>query len=530
LYRTIFRVLPHDRLRQAVWEMKHRTLVSYIRLACLSFGILLLFFGSATCQVKFGVFWQSNGGEITSRIHPDQYTQMKITHFVVGNAYANEITGKNDSTASSQIKILAAPPLKFLTVYDLRKHQSLLVKRLYQGLQPFMTRIHPEGYGIIQLSEIQSSKLAVQLKPILAQLRDSIRSPIYYIYSERFQDTRNQAAGLFDFSILQINEKTDLAAIPDLITSKTRGIYFDPLSSDYYNLRHLQSLFQTVRDDSIIVLYLNGKWLQNTLTNHSTFKSVITAYATESNAVFSNPPVGHPPVSPGYTIIVLIVIWLITAIHYGFEPNYRKSIIRYFGYHRFFVDDIQERVLRFSNSNVIVILIQALTGALFLITFFRFFISETGFQAITAHYPALDFLGGSDVQLFFIGFVAITIFNLVGSLWIFISSPDFQQYNQVLTLFLWPQHLNLLLLSLLVTFTTAYQSPFIIYFCGIFYVIVLLSSFLTASTDVYLYTQNKGIFLIKTVLPYLVLVIITLVWLIGYTGVTDVWILARSLR
>ncbi len=491
--------------------------------------MLLLFFGSAACQVKFGVFWQSNGGEITSRINLDQYTRMKITHFVIGDAYANEIMAKDDSAASSQIKILAAPPLRFLTAYDLRKHRSLLVKRLYQGLQPF-TRIHPEGYGIIQLSEIQSSKLVMQLKPILTQLIDSVRSPVYYIYSERFPDKKDQAAGLFDFSILQINEKTDIAAIPDLITPKTRGIYFNPISNGYYNLRHLQLLFKAVRDNSGIVLYLNGKWLQNTLNNHSNFKSLITAYATEQNAVFSNPPVGHLPVKPGYTIIVLIIIWLITAIHYGFEPNYRKSMIRYFGYHHFFIDDIQERLLRFANSNVIVMFIQALTGALFLITFFHFFISDTGFQAITAHYPALDFLGGSDVQLFFIGFMTILIFNLVGSLWIFISSPDFPQYNQVLTLFLWPQHLNLLLLSLLVTFTTAYQSPFLIYLCGIFYVIVLLSSFLAASVDVYLHTQNKGPFFFKTVLPYLVLVIITLIWLIAYTGVTDVWILARSLR
>ena len=510
--------------------MKRRTLVSYIRLAYLAIGMVLLFFGSAACQVKFGVFWQSNNGEGVSRININQYAQLKVTHFVLGSAYANEITSRDDSALGSRITILSAPPLKYLTAYDLRKHRSFLVKRLYNNLQPFISQLNPEGYGVIQLSEIQSKKLAAQLTAILSQLKDSVRSPIYYIRSERFPAKKDQVAGLFDFSILQINEKTTVAAIPDLISPKTRGIYFDPTSSDYYDLHHLQSLFQTVRGDSSIVLYLNGKWLQNTLNNHSNFKSVITSYATEPNAVFSNPPVGHPPVKPGYTIIVLMIIWLITAIHYGFEPNYRKSLIRYFGYHRFFIDDIQERVLRFANSNIIVMLIQALTGALFLITFFHFFISDTGFQAITAHYPALDFLGGSDVQLFFIGFMTILVFNLIGSLWIFISSPDFPLYNQVLTIFLWPQHLNLLLLSLLVTFTTAYQSPFLIYLCGILYVIILLSSFLAASADVYIYTQNKGIFFIKTVLPYLVLVIFTLVWLIGYTGVTDVWILARSLR
>ena len=510
--------------------MKRRTFVSYLRLATLAIGMLLLFFGSAACQVKFGIFWQSSRGGSTSPINLNQYAQLKISHFVLGSASANELITGDDSVAGSHITILAAPPLKYLTSYDLSKHRSLLVKRLYSNLQPFISHIHPEGYGTIQLSEIQSKKLAEQLRPILSQLKDSVRSPIYYIRSERFPAKKDQVAGLFDFSILQINEKTAVSAILGLVTPKTRGIYFDPISSDYYNLRHLQSLFQTVRDDSDIVLYLNGKWLQNTLNNHPNFKSVITAYATEPNAVFSNPPVGRPPVSPGYTIIVLIIIWLITAIHYGFEPNYRKSMIRYFGNHRFFIDDIQERVLRFANSNIIVMLIQALTGALFLITFFHFFISDSGFRAITAHYPDLDFLGGSDVQLFFIGFMTILTFNLVGSLWIFISCPDFPQYNQVLTLFLWPQHLNLLLLSLLVTLTTAYQSPFVIYLCGILYIIVLLSSFLAASADVYLYTQNKGFFLIKTVLPYLVMVIITLVWLIGYTGVTDVWILARSLR
>lgn len=509
--------------------MKRRSFFSYARFLYLAVGVVLLFSQSAACQVRFGIFWQSKRGEIANRINLARYAQMGITHFVVGGAYANEVSGINDSTLESHVHILAAPPLEYLTRYDLKKHESILKKRLYGRLQPFITEIHPDAYGVLQLSEIQSQKLARLLRPILSELKDSVRSPIYYIRSQSSRDKKNYVNDLFDFSILQINEKTDVTSLPSLITHKTHGIYFDPTSSDYFNLSHLQSLFQTVRDDSSVVLYLNGKWVQNALSNHSNFKSVITAYATEPNAIFSNPPTGHPPIKPGYTVLILVLIWLITAIHYGFEPNYRKSLTRYFTYHRFFIDDIRERLLRFSNSNVIFLLIQALAGALFLITFTHFFVSKTGFQAITAHYPALDFLGGSDVQLFLVGFLSVVIFNLVGSLWIFISSPEFPQYNQVLTLFLWPQHLNLLLLSLLVTLTTAYQFSILVYLCGIFYLIVLLSSFVISAMDVYSYTQNKVFFVIKSLLPYLLLVIFVLVWLFGYTGVTDVWRLARSL-
>lgn len=509
--------------------MKHKIYPSYLRFIYALIGILWLSSVTAAGQVRFGVFWQLKRGEVTSRINPDQYIQMRITHFVIGSAYANELPNSSDTTQRQQYHILAAPPLRFLTAYDLRKHHDLLVNRLYKKLEPFISDIHPDGYGIVQLSEIHSKELMTYLKPIVKQLRDSVRSSIYYI-RQPGQEDEDHVSDLFDFSLLQINEKTDITSLPELITPKTRGIYFDPEETGYFDQAHLQALFKEMRADSSIVLYLNGKWLQDALRTHPNFKNIITAYATDASAIFSNPVPKNTPVNPGFTVLILVLIWLITAIHYGFEPNYRKSLIRYFGYHRFFIDDIQERVLRFSNSNVIVLLIQALTGALLLISFTHFFISKTGFSAISAHYPAFHILGGSDIRLFIIIFAAVIVYNLICSLWLFISAPDFPQYNQVLTLQLWPQHLNLLLVSLLVTLTIAYQSPILVYLCGLFYLIVLLSSFIIASADIYAYSESKGLFLIKSMLPYLVLVIIVLVWIISYTGITDVWLLARSLQ
>ncbi len=506
--------------------MKHRSRLFGTLRSYLIAGILMASVIPAFGQVEFGVDLNSSRNGSFSGIQPNQYRKMGISHFIVDSRYIRYFTGGKDTGSVKRIHILAAPPLQFLTAYDLKKHKTLLKKRLFGPLPSPGEEIRPDGYGVFQLSETGSAELLREITPMVLQLKDSVRAPVFYI---RQFSQKDIFAHLFDFSLLQINEHIDPARLHSRITAQTRGICFDPADEDFYDQAYLQTLFQTVREDSGLVLYLDGKWLSAALTSHPQFRSILTSYATNPRAVFGNPVAHPPPARPGYAVLILLLIWLIIAIHYGFEPNYRKSLFRYFGYHRFFIGDIVQRVLRFTHSNVLILVIQALIGSLFIYSCLHFFTTGTGFRAIGAHYPLLGFSEGLNLRLLSLAFIGVLVFNLAGSLWIYVSSPDFSQYGQVLTLYLWPQHLNLLVISLLITFTATYQSPYLVYICGILYVLVLLSSFIVAGTDIYNHSSKKIFFLFKTIFPYLALVIFILSWIIGNTGIVAVWRLATSL-
>ncbi len=256
---------------------------------------------------------------------------------------------------------------------------------------------------------------------------------------------------------------------------------------------------------------------------------VFQDYAHGLPVLLSSRPSQHFNVRESILVIFLLILWVTIAIHYSFEPNYRKSLVRFFTTHHFFVDDVMEHLTRLSNSNFIAFITQTFIGGMFVYTLAQTAFTTTGFRALIFHYPLLGFLDHSMLSLFFLGLAGVLIYNLVCIAWVYFGVTGIEFPGQAITLYTWPQHLNFILITIMVTLLLSGSPVFIIYVLGLLFIFVVLSSFYLSAFDTARYSKSSFLQHLKTTIPHFIIVLSVLLWLLTQTQIIDVIRLSANL-
>jgi hypothetical protein len=309
----------------------------------------------------------------------------------------------------------------------------------------------------------------------------------------------------------------------------SNGIYVHESNSNNFNVRNLERLFKKAQEYHNPPIFFNSDWLFSLYEQHIQIFDYIATLSQDPNSLFSTKAPSKNAPASNWLVILLLLVWCITAVHYAFEPTYRKSIQRYFYNHNFFVNDVIERHTRLSTSGLIVLLVQSLIGGMFFYAIAQYSFTQLGYEALVSHYPFLGFLAGQRISLLFIGFASVLIYNMICITWLYFGIFGINYYSQAVTLHTWSQHINVINLSIIITLIMAHGPAILIYFFGIVFILNILLSFYTSVFDTIKLTEKPYLQHLYTTFPYTIALIGMIVWLLTGTHFIQVCRLAIKL-
>lgn len=329
---------------------------------------------------------------------------------------------------------------------------------------------------------------------------------------------------IIDSYILEIHSSAMLEEFDDF--DSLDAIYYRP-SNDRFDLRDFQNAMDILEQEDILFL-IDWEWFVYNVTDDPLLAEVIQEYATNPDAVFPNPAEEEERMQGNTLILILLLLWGSFIIHYVFVPPYQKSLNRYFHSHNFFVGDIIYRRLRIGFPNVIVLLQQAILAGIFVNALLFHYLSDLGREALTNNLVFLESLPGPAVT-FTIVMGAVFFINCLFIVWIYLVHRHLQSISQIAVILLWPQHLNLVIISALIALLAAGITGMVITILIILYLVVLFGSYLLAAIDASRFIYIRFYYYPLTIGLYIAALVLLYIYVLSGNGYVNAWELASTM-
>lgn len=471
--------------------MKRKVSISFFFSLLLSIAFSLSLYGQQ--KLNYGIQWEVPETEIQAKKELTLFQKTGITHIL-----ANGIIPYNlmDVLASYDFDVTIQLPYTYVIEDELVDY----LPEIAQSYKDYT--IYYESFSdVTTLSLFHVAELNKNM--VLNTLPEFDKS-----YPTRFNNTYIQIAGL-DFPDLDAPGRISpvwLASSPSHIQHSDSLSYSKYLlfSKEPYSYAHFSRFIEPI-DSGLI--FIPDSYFWSGLDDTLPIDSVITATIQNPGKLFDRTSHTEAQSYPNLIIFSLVITIMIFGIHYGFEPNYRKSLSRYFGAHIFFVDDIGERRIRLGTSLLLVMLVQALLFAIAKTFFLQYTLSPVQHEILTYHLPWLTFASTTFFGSLILNGVVMLLFMLICGLWIYLAFPTLQQIYQSFLLFLWPLHLTIPIIFLYVISVLAGFSEFMAATLIVLYLIVIFGSFILTFFDMIKIERKASLLTIylTTFIPYLII-------------------------
>lgn len=480
-------------------------------------------FHAANAQNELGVVWNVPQSNSTALKELNEFKKLGVRYLIIHTVVSNQL---RDSLVKSDFHIYINVPIVFPTTRDLSRYASHYYQEYRDYIHYYDSLSNVRAFGLFENGDITNSNFRNEMNLLADKIHEITKKPIYYIQSS---DPVIAGDTTFNFHISIVVPDHNSSKLTLSLPPKNGGIYFRPADPGYFNSQQILDLLTQTQKFKTGPLFFDGEWINHVRKSHPEMAQIFTDYVQGLPILLSSKPSRHFNVSQSILVIFLLILWGAMAVHYAFEPNYRKSLVRFFTTHSFFVDDVMQHLTRLSNSNLIVVVGQAFIGGMFFYTLGQAAFSSVGYQALIYHYPLLGFMDHNMISLFFLGLAGILLYNLICIVWIYFGISEIGFPGQAITIYVWPQHLNFILITIMIAILLSTGPTIIIYGLGIIFVLVILLSFYLSVFDTARYSTKSYLEHLKTTIPHLIILIAILTWFFGYTQIIDVIRLSANL-
>lgn len=304
-------------------------------------------------------------------------------------------------------------------------------------------------------------------------------------------------------------------------------VHFVPSDNLYDSFFYLHQTMNRLQEFDESILILPAPWLFSQLETRSELRYVFRDY-TDGKSVNLPLPAKtrqQPPIN--WSIILLMLIWASFAVHFRYQPVYGLSIIRYFTNHSFFVTDIYEHRLRSVLPGFYLLIQHAAITGIFALASAELILSDLGFAVLKHHFPGLMMFGANTFSLFIAGILLAIVLQGISVLWIYFANTELTALSQILNLYSWPLHLNLLVVTLLIVCNQVGFNEYLILIFGVIFVLIWFFSFNIAVIDSSKFLQtalSKALFLSLTAGIHLLLILGILYYIIYTPAILEpIW-------
>jgi len=496
---TANRLRPEVNIR-AAHRFRSLALTAALVLCCLC--------DAAFSQLRTGVRWTEPNAIEQALDELRYFDLMNISYIEIEGQPSQALL---NSLVNFDFEVVLFSEFRFLTARDLSQ-DTQLVRDIGAWVQIYSNAPAVDGFSLFSDSHTASevfNSLASQLFDRLSAIADK---------SIGFHFTGDSAAAIADFRIYDIVAQ-NYVKLPSA-TVYYRDQTFDP--GDAARINSILSL-------SPKLLIADAAWLAEAAAAQPQLATAYSLLPSEDIRLPESRP-SPPAQPPNWPVLGLIFIWVSLALHYRYQPNYRNQLMRYFTANSFFLDDVLAYRIRGSAPPLVILLQHIIAAGLLFFVCSKAAFSPTGLEAFFHHYPGLSFTGVSYATFFMMGIGTAVLLHLTALLWLHLTNPELQHISQSLTIYAWPLHLNLLLITLVTALFVSGQTGFIFIVLTVLFVLIWFNAFnLAAWQSERVMSKHKALHFLGTVVLHVVSAGISIWLLLAFTDVVAVSKLASSL-
>ncbi|MCH8558062.1 MAG: hypothetical protein LAT84_09580 [Balneolia bacterium] len=423
------------------------------------FLLLLLITSASDAQLRFGVILDEEQTESLSASDLNNFSSNGINLISPSGLVST-------SLITDTLRVMPSLPFSYLTPGS----RMLRENAANQIIRSFRTHYYESG--------------SFSTESIITGLHPDLRSSRVRSF---YENVRSSFAGE---NLYIITDMVDV--LPDGFTAiayagisaeQTSGTGDIMLLSSHRNPNGVRAYYDEIKAaavsgfSTLLIRYDDYIWL----TEQDEFGSeMLYAFSNQLAGSATVPLPALQPETPSIRldVIILLLLWLSFSIHFRFNPNYNRSVIRYFASYSFMVEDILRRHIIMGGSALVVFVQISVLWGLVLSSAFTGLFGTAGHEAFGYHYSFIPGTWG----VFAIGAVAGTLFNAVGLIWL--MSTCFRQdiFSMASTFFLWPMHIGFVLATILVTVAVLMPgSIIIVVLCFVFLLLNYVAFYLASS-------------------------------------------------
>lgn len=473
---------------------------------------------SAGSQQPFGVYLEQPSDQVDSFYRQlQEIRQLQVEYIIIEALLPQQHLAVLEEM---QIPFYVQLPVHYPVVHSLRTSGLLPTGELEVYADRYGWHPQLQGVGLFRYGMHYSDRFAEHLAPYASRLRSALDQPLFYVADAR--QPAGKLAAHTDFIMKSISDQKMLERLDET----PEHLLYRPTGSRY-SIRDFQSVIREARNQGA-TLVVDYQWLQQHGDRELSPSQMVQAYAANPNALFANPREEGISHDPNWPVLHLLLIWTLFAICYSVYPTYRKSLLRYFQTHIFFVNDILEHRLRIAAPNSCLLIIQGLlAGTLaYLLAVYR--LPEEGLQAFLHYLPFLSWQPASSLLLFLTTGILVVALNALWIGWYLLASRHIEHLSQASTMILWPQHLNLFIVTVLGLFLLSGVTGAVIQLLGLAWLAVFLGSFPFAVLTAGRTKSHPFYFYLLTLGLYAVFLLACLYLAVIQTGMHEAWMLAQS--
>lgn len=471
----------------------------------------------------------NTGHQIALAISPGgnfSYSQQQLDQAFSDGIRLLEIydTSVEDLFSVESFNILFNTDIRFLTARQLEKDRSRLsneILQLYRDAESaFPGKI--AALGVFNYADEEEPRFGLHAASLADTLLTQIDKPLYY--NSAFEIPREFPSN-FNFVSARVPARTAL---------HTSAVYpvtrFQPSGSSRTSLQVLQHLLNRSLESENSLIILPAEWYFQQVESLPEIRTVFASYFDEEPVRFPLPAQKTSSPDPNWPVILLFLIWAGFLLLFRLQPFYADSLFRFFFSHSFFVSDIMGNRIRSGTTGLILMLQHLFITGLLFYTAARAVLSDLGVQALSYHFPYLFITGYEIASFFAAGILLALLYQCIAVIWIYYLNKKINFLSQVLVLYSWPFHINLLLVSLLVVLTQYNSSVSFVWIIGGFFFFTWFLCFnLTAVQTARYLHRLKPLNLLLTVGLHTLAAVMLLLFLLYYPGIRDPLLLALSL-
>ncbi|MFU8811969.1 MAG: hypothetical protein ACNA78_03320 [Balneolaceae bacterium] len=283
--------------------------------------------------------------------------------------------------------------------------------------------------------------------------------------------------------------------------------HFLPESSLRNDLQVLEKLLHASRSYENSVIVLPGKWTAALLQNRPEFKPIFQRYMNGDAFTFPLPAPGPADAGINMPVLLIFLMWAITALMLRFHPVFRQSNLRYFVHHSFFVEDVADQRYRHAMPGVYLALQHAIGVGLFCMILIQTVLSNNGLAILSDYFPVLFYTYSPSFSFFMMGFLAALLLTTISIAWIYLGNKELKQLHQAINFYAWPLQLNLIIITLVVVVSETGVGHRWLPTLGVLFLFIWFSSFNMAAFDSGRFlSSNRFLYLMGTVGLHVILI------------------------
>lgn len=480
--------------------------------------VLFLFFvlGFAQAQRTLGVVWNIPNNEQQAVQELQQFQSAGISVLILQQLPTDDIWGE---IKKRELKVVGSLGIQFPTAHTFANKDSLFKSDIHDKATAFLNHPSVNALELFRYGAIHHSHFGKATTDFFESFK-TLSPTRLFIMDSRIVPKSNLPTGSLIYDIRVSPANIDSLTVPQ---HNVIGAYkYSPTPKIHPFLKPLKIILDQSSSSPQKTVFLDGHWLLSMFKKHTNLQSNLHSLSTGEQGVFPLPRESMPSQKQSsLPIIILLIVWGLSAYHYNVSPLYRKSLFRYYTGHRFFLDDVRHRHIRSTFPGLIIMLQNALIMVATFFVVLKNSWSTLGLESLNHHFPALFFLTGSWFDIAILSFGAILFIYCISVLWMAIAHKSIQSISQIMTLYAWPMQLNFLIGTLAIAIHTSGGSIHITAVLAGLMIVVLLASFVAAAFDTARFLYDKRFqYLGLTVGLYALTFVAAAVWLFAFN---DQW-------